>query len=150
MSTLLGFLLAALLVIVFAVVAKRLLGAYALSPLRTFAAAIVGYLLGLGTVWFMVRIEDVDRSTAQITGLIMAIIVKTRAMIRPVKASGIFAELRMRSNRLCRVARPTQSAPAIPDRWRFERENLMGSLGDEQSNSAPRGLNALTAQNPLL
>ena len=81
MSTFFALLGSLLLVVLFAVVAKRLLGAYNMPPLRTFGAALVGYGLGFLVFLFMTRVEDVDNGTANLTALILSLVFTMMAIV---------------------------------------------------------------------
>ncbi len=95
MGTFLGFLGSLLLVGLFAAGAKRLLGAYSISTVRTFAAAALGYVGGLLVSAFMVRTQEADQGTARVTGLVLALVFTMMLIV----AFEVISDYRLRRRR---------------------------------------------------
>lgn len=100
MNTFFALLGSLLLVVPFAVVAKRLLGAYNMSPMRTFGAALVGYGLGFIVFAFMTRVEEVDDGTATVTAIIMSLVFTMMAVVTFEVLSDYRLRRRRRSSNL--------------------------------------------------
>ncbi|MGI9667773.1 MAG: ABC1 kinase family protein [Acidimicrobiia bacterium] len=74
MGAFIGFLISAVVVFLFAIVAKRLLGAYNMSTVRTLLAALLGYAGGALVAVWMVRNQEADRDVSRVTGLVLALV----------------------------------------------------------------------------
>lgn len=95
MPLVLGIFLSALIVFLFALVARRLLGAYNMSVLRTLTAALVGYVGGIVIAIWMVRSQESDEDVARITGMVLALVFTMMLIV----AFEVMSDYRLRRRR---------------------------------------------------
>lgn len=108
MNSVLAFLGSVALVLLFAIGAKRLLGAYSISTIRTLVAAVIGYLGGFAVSAFMIRTQEADEGTARVTGLVLALVFTMMAIV----AFEVISDYRLKRRRTS----PRLSVPN-PAQW---------------------------------